>query len=72
MPSEYKPPPNISPPENKVKGETQVLLLNLSKTGIYVNSNMIKRYQDGFRQVLKENKDDFVLENTFSAYDSDT
>ena len=34
----------MCPLENKVKGEFQVQLLNLSKTGIYVNSNMIKRY----------------------------
>ena len=26
-----------------------IQLLNVSKTGIYVNSNMIKRYWDGFR-----------------------
>ena len=35
-------PPNISPPKNKVKGEYQVQLFNLSKAGIY--SNVIKRY----------------------------
>ena len=36
------PSPNISPPKNKVKGEFQAQLLNLSKTGIYVNNNRIK------------------------------
>ena len=42
-------PPNISPPKNKIKGEFKVQLLNLSKTGIYVNSNRIKRYEEGLR-----------------------
>ena len=37
-------PPNISPPKSKVKSELQVQLLNLSKIGIYVDSNKIKRY----------------------------
>ena len=41
--------PECKPPKNKAKGEFQVQLLNLSKTGIYVNSNRIKRYYDGFR-----------------------
>ena len=35
-------PPNISPPRNKVKSKFQVQFLNLSKTGIYVNSNTVE------------------------------
>ena len=37
-------PPEYKPPKNKVKLEFPVQLLNLTKTGIYVNSNGIKRY----------------------------
>ena len=43
MPSEYK-LPEYKPPKDKVKDEFQVQLLNVSKTGIYVNSDRIKRY----------------------------
>ena len=61
------PPPEYKPPKNKVKGKFQAQLLNLSKTGIYVNSDMIKKYQDGFRQVLKQNKGDFGLKKHLSC-----
>ena len=63
--------PECKPPKNKAKGEFQVQLLNLSKTGIYTDSNRIKRYYDGFRQVLKQNKGDFGLERHLFAYNSD-
>ena len=59
-PPAYK-PPEYKPTRNKVMRKIQVQLLNLSKTGIYVNRNRSKRYQDGFRQVLKQNRDDFGL-----------
>ena len=40
----YRTIPNISPPTNQTMGEFQVQQLNLSKTGIHVNSHKIKRY----------------------------
>ena len=75
-PPEYKPPysltqipfriyapSNISPLKNMVIYEYQVLPLNRSKTGEYVGSHEIKRYQDGFRQILEQQKGDFCLKN---------
>ena len=65
---EYKPPlltntntlpnvstPYISPPKNKVIYEYQVQHLNLSKTGKFVDSHGIQRYQNGFRKISKQN-----------------
>ena len=58
------------PPKDKVKGEFHVQLLDFTKMGIYVNSNKIKRYQDGFRYALNHNKDDFGLKKNLLAYNS--
>ena len=49
-----------------------VTTANLSKIGIDVNSNRIKNYQDGFRQVLKQNENDFGLKkHLFFTYNRD-
>ena len=40
--------------------------------GIYVNSSKTKRYYEGSRQVLKQNRDDFGLEKQLFDYNSDT
>ena len=37
--------------------------VNLSEISKYVNGHKIKRYEDGFRSILKQNKGDICFKN---------
>ena len=54
----------MSSPKNEV-WKFHLQSQKLSKTGNFVISHRRKRYYEGFRQVSKQNKGDFISKNDF-------